>query len=160
MLFQLLQSVLVRPQSLLLWAFAAFPCPIHLIRHLISRKKRSNKIHIREVQIPYDASEGGLLKPSECVIWGVGFWPNRHITFIVVKKSLIYRLSFSIYGICGGRGLDWKRYMRGGVGWKVRILSNGGRGLNISQKTTAIWYLNVPLCLIFQCSCYLCRVYT
>jgi len=36
---------------------------------------------------------------------GGGGWPNRHITFIVAKKSLIYSLFCSIYGILGEKGL-------------------------------------------------------
>jgi len=36
---------------------------------------------------------------------GGGGWPNRHITFIMAKKRLIYSLFCSIYSICGGRML-------------------------------------------------------
>jgi len=36
---------------------------------------------------------------------GGGGWPNRHITFIVAKKSLIYGLFYSLFGICGGKVL-------------------------------------------------------
>jgi len=36
---------------------------------------------------------------------GEGFSPNRHITFIVAKKSLIYSLFCSIYDICREREL-------------------------------------------------------
>jgi len=45
-----------------------------------------------------------LLKPSEYRHMGEEAWPNRHITFIEAKKSLIYSLFCSIYGICGGGG--------------------------------------------------------
>jgi len=61
------------------------------------------------VQLSYDASLGGrgegLLKLSECRHMKEGVWPNRHITFIVIEKSLIHSSSCSIYGICGERGL-------------------------------------------------------
>jgi len=56
---------------------------------------------------------------------GVG-WPNHHIiTFILAKKSFIYSLFCSIYGICGERG--WlKTSYGGGVAENVKIPSYGG----------------------------------
>jgi len=38
------------------------------------------------VQISYDASGGGLLKPSECCHMEGGVWPKHHITFVVAEK--------------------------------------------------------------------------
>jgi len=35
---------------------------------------------------------GGLLKPSESVIWMEGGWSNRHITIIVAEKA-----KFTVY---------------------------------------------------------------
>jgi len=49
---------------------------------------------------------------------GLGVWPNCHITFLVVKKSLIYSILCSIYGTCGRRGLLKTSYGGGGAGWK------------------------------------------
>jgi len=46
-----------------------------------------------------------LLKPSEYRYMRGGGWANRHITFMVIKKALIYSLFCSIYGIYEGRVL-------------------------------------------------------
>jgi len=76
-----------------------------------------------------------VLKPSVCRhLWG-GIWPNRHVTFIVAKKSLIYSLSCSIYGICGGEGwLKTSEYRHmGGGGWGELIWTFP---FNISRRTT------------------------
>jgi len=62
-------------------------------------------------------------------------WPNRHITFIVAKKSLIYSLFCSIYGICGERG--WLKTSYGGgeeLAENVRIPSYGEKRSEIAQK--------------------------
>jgi len=63
-----------------------------------------------------------------------GVWPNRHVTFIVDKKSLIYGLFYFIYGIGGG---GWLKTSYGGRGLakNVRMPSYGGRRSKISQKT-------------------------
>jgi len=45
-----------------------------------------NTIRVRS-NIRWRFEEGeGLLISSDCVIWGRGLWPNRHITFIVAEK--------------------------------------------------------------------------
>jgi len=72
----------------------------------------------------------GLLKPSE-----YRHWPNRHITFIVAKKSLIY-IFYSIYGICGGKVLVEKSNGAEGLAENVKIPPYGlwGRGLKLLKK--------------------------
>jgi len=59
-------------------------------------------------------------------------WANRHITFIVAKKSLIYNLFFSIYGICGEGGWLITPWGVGrGLAENVRIPSYGRGGLKL-----------------------------
>jgi len=69
----------------------------------------------------------GLLKPSE-----YRHWPNCHITFIVVKTSLIYSLFTLLRYIWGGgrRGLGWLKTSFGGGGWlKTSEYRHMGRGV-------------------------------
>jgi len=68
-----------------------------------------------------------------------GGWPNRHITFIVVKKSLIYSLSCSIYGICEGRGLVENVIWRGGWLKTSEYHYMGGGGLKLLKKRHMIF---------------------
>jgi len=64
-------------------------------------------------------------------VGGVG----QIITFGVAKKSLIYSLFGSIYGICGGRWLVKTSYEgEKGLNEKVRIPSYGGGGIKLLKK--------------------------
>jgi len=60
-----------------------------------------------------------------------GDWPNRHITFIVAKKSFICRL-FCLFTVYVERGVGWKSHMGEGLAENVRIPSYGGRGSKIA----------------------------
>jgi len=62
-------------------------------------------------------------------------WLNRHITFIVAKKSLIYGVFCSIYGVCKGRGLV-ENVIWGKRGWlkTSEYRHIGERGLKLPQK--------------------------
>jgi len=61
-------------------------------------------------------------------------WSNRHITFIVAKKSLIYTLFCSIYDICGGKKLVENVIWERGLAENVRIPLYGGRDQKLLKK--------------------------
>jgi len=82
--------------------------------------------------------EGVCSNRQNTVIRGEEVWQNRHITFIVAKKSLIYSLFCSIYGVLRGGG--WLKTSYGGRGLAENVKNTSYRegGLKLLKKTVII----------------------
>jgi len=68
-----------------------------------------------------------MLKPSRVPSYrGKGFWPNRHITFIVAKKL---NLQFILLYLRYWEGVGWKHHMGEVLAENVRKPSYRGEGV-------------------------------
>jgi len=79
--------------------------------------------------------EGVCLNRQSTIIWGRRGRLNRHAIFIVAKKSLIYSLFCSIFGICVGRVLVENVVWGEGLAENVRIPSYREEGSKVAPKS-------------------------
>jgi len=80
----------------------------------------------------------------------VRVWPNRHITFVVVKKSLISSLFCSIYDICGCGGKESLKLLKEPP-YDIWTFPGCNRILNLAV-TSRVRYRGQSDCTNFVCS--------